>query len=115
MARTEAQKQGLKDAAAAVVADRARLLPAFALADDEVVGTDDSVVCETGGVDRGQVYMVVVDKQSGTGSVQVTKEGYIGPHVNVGPGETGYETVKIEQGQHCMVYHSGAVFYMLRA
>ncbi|KAG4428344.1 hypothetical protein IFR05_016169 [Cadophora sp. M221] len=109
------QRPGLKDAAAAVVADRACLLPALALADDEVVGTDDSVVWETGGVDRGQVYMVVVDKQSGTGFVQVTKEGYIGPYVTVGPGETGYETVKIGQGQHCMVYHSCAVFYIIRA
>ncbi|KAG4433005.1 hypothetical protein IFR05_011520 [Cadophora sp. M221] len=115
MARTDAQKQGLRDVATRVVADRAGLLPALTLADHEVLGVDDGVVWETGGVNSGQVYMVVADKKSGPGFVQVTKERYIAPRVIVGPDKSGYETIKIEQGHHCMVYHSCAVFYILRA
>lgn len=91
------------------------MLPALALADDEIMGTDSSITYKTGGVNPGDVYMAVVDKQSGWGFVQVTKMGYVGPRVRVGPNEIGYETVKIEQSQHCMVYGSCAVYYIVRA
>ncbi|KAL2070678.1 hypothetical protein VTL71DRAFT_13704 [Oculimacula yallundae] len=114
MARTAAQKQALRDAAAQVVADRASVLQALILAADEIMGRNNGVKWKQGGVNHGDVYMAVIDKQSGTGFVQVTKEGHCGPQISVGPSQSGYETVKIEQDQYCIVFHSCAVLYIRR-
>ncbi|PVH84834.1 hypothetical protein DL98DRAFT_651552 [Cadophora sp. DSE1049] len=115
MTRTEAQKLALREAAAKVVSDRSGILPPLALAADEVAGTDESITYRAGGVNRGDLYMAVVDKQHGDGFVSVSKEGRIGPQVKVGPNEVGYETVKVEQDDFCTVYFRCAVFYILRA
>lgn len=57
--------------------------------------------------------MAVIDKVSGKGFVQVSTDGYSGERIDVyesGSG-SGYATVKIEAGQHCMVY--GCVLYFI--
>ena len=63
--------------------------------------------------ERGpNVCAVVIDKNSGSGFVQITGGGFADQVIKTGPQETGFNMAEIQSEQTCMIYGRSTVLYI---